>query len=180
MSDIEHASEAIDVNKQPNLGQLDFKIKYNYAKRALCVVVLRCTNLPASKDAKNSVDAGHGTASIDPYVKLQVLPEKQHKAKTRVLRKTQSPVYNEEFTFFGVTPNLLESLVVHFVVLNFDRFSRDEILGEVVVRLNQFEFDVLEKQITLSREIAPRGSKVKLVTHTSFRFNVTIFLILKI
>lgn len=159
MSDIEHVvSEAVEVNKQPNLGQLDFKIKYNYAKRALCVVVIKCTNLPASKDTKD----GAGAASIDPYVKLQVLPEKQHKAKTRVLRKTQSPVYNEEFTFFGVTPNLLENLVVHFVVLNFDRFSRDEILGEVVVRLNQFEFDVLEKQITLSREIAPRGSKVRL------------------
>ena len=77
-----------------------------------------------------------------------------------MLRKTSNPVYNEEFTFYGITPNLLDSLVVHFVVLNFDRFSRDEILGEVVCKLNQFEFDSLEKQITLVRDIAPRGNKV--------------------
>lgn len=50
--------------------------------------------------------------------------------------------------------------MVHFVVLNFDRFSRDEILGEVIVSLNQFEFDSLEKQISLVRDIAPRGNKV--------------------
>ena len=69
-------------------------------------------------------------------------------------------MYNEEFTFLGIAANCLENLVVHFVVLNFDRFSRDEILGEVICNLNQFEFDSLEKQITLSREIAPRGNKV--------------------
>lgn len=131
-------------------------------------MVIRCTDLPAT--AKDQPD---------PYVKMQLLPEKQHKvgggvpcssrfltlkplqAKTRVLRKTQNPTYNEEFTFYGVTPNLLESLVVHFVVLNFDRFSRDEIVGEVVCHLNQFEFDSLEKQITLTRDIAPRGNKVR-------------------
>ena len=46
------------------------------------------------------------------------------------------------------------------MVLKFDRFSRDEILGEVVCKLNQFEFDTLEKQITLVQDIAPRGNKV--------------------
>lgn len=153
-----------------NLGQLHFKLKYSYEKRALCLVILRCTDLPL-KDSHNG--------SLDPFVKLQLLPEKHHKvitnipfclalskklfylkAKTRVLRKTQNPVYNEEFTFYAITPNLLENLVVHFVILNFDRFSRDEILGEVACKLNQFEFDSLEKQITLVRDIAPRGNKV--------------------
>ena len=43
----------------------------------------------------------------DPYVKLQLLPEKQHKVKTRVLRRTQNPVYDEDFTFYGVNFNQL-------------------------------------------------------------------------
>ena len=38
----------------------------------------------------------------DPYVKLQLLPEKQHKVKTRVMRKTLNPVYDEDFTFYGI------------------------------------------------------------------------------
>ena len=38
----------------------------------------------------------------DPYVKLQLLPDKQHKVKTRVMRRTLNPVYDEDFTFYGV------------------------------------------------------------------------------
>ena len=38
----------------------------------------------------------------DPYVKLQLLPEKQHKVKTRVMRRTLNPVYDEDFTFYGI------------------------------------------------------------------------------
>lgn len=84
------------------------------------------------------------------------------KAKTRVLRKTNNPIYNEEFTFFGIAPNMLEKLIVHFSILNFDRFSRDDLIGEIVCHLNQFEFDSLEKQISLCKEIKPIGSyKVK-------------------
>lgn len=29
-----------------NLGQLYFKLKYNYDKQALCVTINKCTNLP--------------------------------------------------------------------------------------------------------------------------------------
>nr|XP_046912338.1 synaptotagmin-4-like [Dermatophagoides farinae] len=139
-------------NVAKNLGKLHFKLKYSYEKRALCLAINRCTDLQA-KDA---------ASTLDPYVKIQLLPEKQHKAKTRVLRKSLNPIYNEEFTFYGITSNLLEMLAIHFVILNFDRFSRDEILGEVVCRLNQFEFDSLEKQLTLCRDIVPLGNKLKI------------------
>ena len=44
----------------------------------------------------------------DPYVKLQLLPEKQHKVKTRVMRRTLNPVYDEDFTFYGIHFNQLE------------------------------------------------------------------------
>jgi hypothetical protein len=43
----------------------------------------------------------------DPYVKLQLLPEKQHKVKTRVLRRTLNPIYDEDFTFYGIHFNQL-------------------------------------------------------------------------
>ncbi|UXI15365.1 RecName:Proclotting enzyme [Sarcoptes scabiei] len=141
-------------NRDPSkhLGQLHFKLKYSYEKRALCLIIIRCTDLVA-KDSN---------LSLDPYVKMQLLPDKNHKAKTRVLRKTNNPIYNEEFTFFGIAPNMLEKLIVHFSILNFDRFSRDDLIGEIVCHLNQFEFDSLEKQISLCKEIKPIGSyKIK-------------------
>merc|ERR1711973_1017916 len=97
------------------LGKLFFTIKYSFEKTALIVTVNKCSNLPAKDSANNS---------SDPYVKLQLLPEKQHKVKTRVLRRTLNPVYDEDFTFYGIMFTELSGLTLHFVVLSFDRYSR--------------------------------------------------------
>ena len=48
------------------------------------------------------------TGASDPYVKLCLLPEKKHKVKTRVLRKTLNPIYEETFTFYGLAYNQLQ------------------------------------------------------------------------
>nr|CAG4640840.1 EOG090X05OW [Eulimnadia texana] len=106
------------------LGQLFFKIRHNNEKNILNVTVVKCLGLPA-RDSN--------TGSSDPYVKLQLLPDKQHKVKTRVLRRTLNPVYDEDFTFYGISENQLEGLTLHFVILSFDRYSRDDVIGEVLV-----------------------------------------------
>lgn len=61
--------------------------------------MVRCQGLPAR-------DSNIG--SSDPYVKLQLLPDKHHKVKTRVLRRTLNPVYDEDFTFYGIGENQLQ------------------------------------------------------------------------
>ncbi len=61
--------------------------------------MVRCQGLPAR-------DSNVG--SSDPYVKLQLLPDKHHKVKTRVLRRTLNPVYDEDFTFYGIGENQLQ------------------------------------------------------------------------
>lgn len=60
-------------NRDPSkhLGQLHFKLKYSYEKRALCLIIIRCTDLVA-KDSN---------LSLDPYVKMQLLPDKNHKVR---------------------------------------------------------------------------------------------------
>jgi Ca2+-dependent lipid-binding protein len=68
-------------------------------KMALLVTIVKCKDLPAR-------DTTMGNS--DPYVKLQLLPDKDHKVKTRVLRKTQNPEYDEDFTFYGITPKQLK------------------------------------------------------------------------
>ena len=55
----------------------------------------------------------------DPYVKLQLLPEKQHKVKTRVMRRTLNPVYDEDFTFYGIHFNQLEVSSTHLTISNY-------------------------------------------------------------
>ncbi|XP_054711911.1 synaptotagmin-4-like isoform X2 [Uloborus diversus] len=140
------------VEKQCKLGQLHFRLKYNAEKLSLQVTIVRCCDLPA-KDSNNG--------SSDPYVKLQLLPEKQHKVKTRVLRKTLDPVYDEDFTFYGINPNQLQATTLHFVVLSFDRYSRDDVIGEVICPLSSVDLEELAKQLELAKEITPRNLKIR-------------------
>lgn len=49
------------------------------------------------------------------------------------------------------------------MVLSFDRYSRDDVIGEVVCPLNGVDLQQIEnQQIALSKEIQPRSLKVRL------------------
>ncbi|XP_052121648.1 synaptotagmin-4, partial [Frankliniella occidentalis] len=135
------------------LGQLTFKLRYRQDKSTLVVTVVKCKNLPA-KDP--------GLGSCDPYVKLQLLPDKQHKVKTRVLRKSRDPQYDEDFTFYGINANQLQSITLHFVVLSFDRYSRDDIIGEVFCTLSSVDLSNKDNhQQMLTKNILPRSLKIR-------------------
>ncbi|KAK6643935.1 hypothetical protein RUM43_000200 [Polyplax serrata] len=141
------------IGVEGKLGLIVFKLRYKSEKNALIVSVVKCRDLPA-KDSN--------TDSSDPYVKLQILPDKQHKVKTRVLRKTRNPVYEEDFTFYGINPSQLQSMTLHFVVLSFDRYSRDDIIGEVFCSLSTIDVTQIEnQQLAMSREIQPRSLKIR-------------------
>lgn len=149
---VEIKEKEVTEEKPTQLGQLHFRLRYNSEKHALLVTIVRCADLPARDP---------NTGSSDPYVKLQLLPEKQHKVKTRVLRRTLSPVYDEDFTFYGINPNQLQATTLHFVVLSFDRYSRDDVIGEVVCSMAGLDTEHLDKTLALSREIAPRHFKIR-------------------
>ncbi|XP_014611182.1 PREDICTED: synaptotagmin-4 [Polistes canadensis] len=141
-------------DKKNGLGILVFKLRYKSEQNALAVTVVKCKKLPARDQ---------GNASSDPYVKLQLLPGKRHHVKTRVLRNTRNPVYNEDFTFFGITKSQLEEISLHFVVLSFDRYSRDEIIGELTCALSSIPGlkDSDNQEISLRRNICPRSLKIQ-------------------
>ncbi|ETE62342.1 Synaptotagmin-11, partial [Ophiophagus hannah] len=108
------------------LGALTFSVDYNFPKKALVVTIQEAHGLPVM-DEQNQ--------GSDPYIKMTILPDKRHRVKTRVLRKTLDPVFDETFTFYGIPYSQLQDLVLHFLVLSFDRFSRDDVIGEVMVPL---------------------------------------------
>ncbi|PAA85911.1 hypothetical protein BOX15_Mlig006251g2 [Macrostomum lignano] len=137
--------------EQQQLGTLTFSVLYDKVKQTLLVTVIRCDDLP-SRDPQ-------APGAADPYVKLQLLPEKRHKVKTRVLRRTCSPVYEETFSFYGVKPGQMRATSLHFVVLSFDRFSRDEIIGEVLFPLG--DMDPQDDPFSITREIQPRQFKIR-------------------
>lgn len=176
-----------DAQDYGKLGSIVFKLRYLIDRNALVVSVIRCRGLPyktLNDELPNGMNGKSQTAS-DPYVKLQLLPDKQHKVKTRlvllcffsrnlydfrwvfslsvnsVVRNTRNPVYDEDFTFYGLNLSELSTMSLHFVVLSFDRYSRDDIIGEVILPMNGIDLNQIEtQQVAFSKEIQPRSLKV--------------------
>ena len=64
--------------------------------------------------------------------------------------------------FFIFCP--FQNITLHFVVLSFDRYSRDDVIGEIIAPLNQLDLANAESCLALARDIQPRSLKVK-ITH---------------
>lgn len=146
------------------LGALQFSVEYDRQREALVVTIVKATDLPV-KDVN--------TGSSDPYVKLHLLPEKRQKAKTRVVRRSLNPVFDEVFTFYGISKIQLNSIILHFVILSFDRFSRDDLIGEVLYALFS-DGGLGDRVIDVCREIAPRHVKVSYSENTHLQFKRTL------
>ncbi|XP_011475869.3 synaptotagmin-6 [Oryzias latipes] len=123
-----------------NCGRINFSLKYDYESEALLVNILKAVDLPA-KDL---------CGTSDPYVKVYLLPDRK-KFQTRVHRKTLNPTFDETFQF----PVPYEELAIrklHMSVFDFDRFSRHDMIGEVVLE-NLFETSDLSRETNIWRDI---------------------------
>ncbi|VDK30704.1 unnamed protein product [Gongylonema pulchrum] len=122
----------------------------------------------AYEDLPELVVAPDGQCLLDPYVKLQLLPEKQHRVKTRLVRASRNPHYDEVFSMYGIDAQQLATTSLHFAnmtlekvfqVIAFDRYSRDTLLAEAVYPLK--DADMLNNEsITVELELGGRGEQV--------------------
>lgn len=135
--------------KQDKLGTLLFSIEYNFEKKAFMVNIKEACSLPVMDEQ---------SMTSDPYIKMTILPEKKHKVKTRVLRKTLDPAFDETFTFYGIPYSQIQDLSLHFMILSFDRFSRDDIIGEVLFPLSGIELS--EGRMLMNKEIIKKNVRV--------------------
>lgn len=143
---INSTSSLSSAEKQDKLGTLFFSLEYNFEKKAFVVNIKEARSLPAMDEQ---------SMTSDPYIKMTILPEKKHKVKTRVLRKTLDPAFDETFTFYGIPYSQVQDLVLHFIVLSFDRFSRDDVIGEVYFPLSGIELS--DGRVLMNREINKRN-----------------------
>lgn len=84
-ADATNGHDGVDSQEFGKLGSLVFKLQYLVDRNALVVSVVRCRSLPyktVPDEHSNNLNGKIQTAT-DPYVKLQLLPDKQHKVKTR-------------------------------------------------------------------------------------------------
>lgn len=118
----QHSVDSEDGRHSGSCGRLQFMLKFDFDLEQLIVKIHKAHDLPA-KDFS-------GTS--DPYVKIYLLPDRKTKHQTKVHRKTLNPVFDEVF-LFPVAYGELPSRKLHFSVYDFDRFSRHDVIGQVVV-----------------------------------------------
>ncbi|ELT91365.1 synaptotagmin 7 [Capitella teleta] len=124
------------------LGKLQFNLSYDFQETTLTLRIIRAVDLPA-KDFS-------GTS--DPYVKILLLPDKKSKLTTNIKRRNLNPRWNEIFAFEGFAYSKLMNRTLYMQVLDYDRFSRDDPIGEVCLPLS--DIDLAQSQ-TMWRSLSP-------------------------
>ncbi|XP_057314899.1 synaptotagmin-7-like [Hydractinia symbiolongicarpus] len=119
------AEPEVPTDRGEDLGSIYFSISYDVYDLVLKLTIQKAVNLPA-KDLS-------GTS--DPFVKVLLLPDKKNKLETRVKRKRLNPVWNEVFTFEGFPHQKLVQRTLYLQVLDYDRFSRNDPIGEIELPL---------------------------------------------
>ncbi|XP_018322417.1 synaptotagmin-5 isoform X2 [Agrilus planipennis] len=114
----------------PSLGRLHFRVKYDFDRSDLTVHLIEAHNLATS-------DQG---GFNDPYVKLSIIPPVDcRKRQTAIHRNDPNPFFDQHFKF-PVTHEDLQAKILVLQVFDYDRFSRNDVIGEV--RMNMNEYDV--------------------------------------
>ncbi|VDM96560.1 unnamed protein product [Thelazia callipaeda] len=91
-------------------GFINFTLNYSIENETLQVNIICCRDLP------ELVITSDGQCLLEPYVKLQLLPEKQHRVKTRLVRASRNPQYDEAFSMYGIHTSQLVTTSLHFAV----------------------------------------------------------------
>jgi hypothetical protein len=124
----QNEKEQAEEKEEVNLGRIQYKLDYDFQQGQLSVTVIQAENLPGMDMSGTS----------DPYVKLYLLPEKKKKVETKVHRKTLNPVFNETFVF-KVPFNELPNKTLVFSIYDFDRFSKHDQIGQVLLPLGKID-----------------------------------------
>ncbi|XP_031158600.1 double C2-like domains, delta [Sander lucioperca] len=124
--------EAIDSDDDDTyLGTLEFTLLFDQENNCLHCTIHKAKGLKAMDS--------NGLA--DPYVKLHLLPgaSKANKLRTKTLKNTLNPVWNETLMYHGITAADMTTKTLRLCVCDMDRLGRNEFIGEVRVALKKLK-----------------------------------------
>ncbi|XP_028662958.2 double C2-like domain-containing protein beta isoform X2 [Erpetoichthys calabaricus] len=142
--------EGYDSDDSTTLGTLDFSLLYDQENNALHCSINK---------AKGLKPMDHNGLA-DPYVKLHLLPgaSKANKLRTKTLRNTLHPVWNETLTYYGITDEDMVRKTLRISVCDEDKFRHNEFIGETRIPLKKLKpnqtknFNIcLEKQLPVDK-----------------------------
>uniref|UniRef100_A0AAQ6II42 Rabphilin 3A homolog (mouse), b n=1 Tax=Anabas testudineus TaxID=64144 RepID=A0AAQ6II42_ANATE len=122
-----------DSDDATTLGCLEFSLLYDQENHALHCCIIRAKGL-------KPMDS-NGLA--DPYVKLHLLPgaSKSNKLRTKTLKTTLNPVWNETLIYHGITDDEMSRKTLRLSVSDEDKFGHNEFIGETRVALKKLKFN---------------------------------------
>ena len=108
-------------DEEDKIGNLMFTLEHDKHRDSLSIHVIKITDLVCPPPDNKSTFTMQSNVVTDPYVKIVLLPEGKQKAKTRIVRKSKNPVFEESFTFYGIKYQKLFQSVVKFTIVSHDR-----------------------------------------------------------
>ncbi|XP_026715605.1 rabphilin-3A isoform X1 [Athene cunicularia] len=120
-----------DSDEGTTLGALEFSLLYDQENSSLHCTLIKAKGL-------KPMDS-NGLA--DPYVKLHLLPgaSKSNKLRTKTLRNTRNPVWNETLVYHGITDEDMQRKTLRISVCDEDKFGHNEFIGETRVSLKKLK-----------------------------------------
>ncbi|XP_059214359.1 rabphilin-3A [Centropristis striata] len=122
-----------DSDDATTLGSLEFSLLYEQENHALHCYIVKAKGL-------KPMDS-NGLA--DPYVKLHLLPgaSKSNKLRTKTLKTTLNPVWNETLVYHGITDDEMTRKTLRLSVSDEDKFGHNEFIGETRIALKKVKFN---------------------------------------
>ncbi|XP_061589332.1 double C2-like domain-containing protein beta [Cololabis saira] len=128
----EDEGDDYDSDDATTLGSLEFSLLYEQEIHALHCCIIKAKGL-------KPMDS-NGLA--DPYVKLHLLPgaSKSNKLRTKTIKNTLNPVWNETLVYHGITDEEMSRKTLRLSVSDEDKFGHNEFIGETRVALKKLKF----------------------------------------
>ncbi|XP_056323292.1 rabphilin-3A isoform X1 [Danio aesculapii] len=129
----EEDANSYDSDDATTLGMLEFSLLYTEERNELHCNIIKAKGL-------KPMDS-NGLA--DPYVKLHLLPgaSKSNKLRTKTLRTTLNPVWNETLVYHGITNEDMQKKTLRLSVSDEDKFGHNEFIGETRVVLKKLKLN---------------------------------------
>ena len=113
------------------LGEVKLSLQHFEKHNSLKVTLIKAENLGGQ---------GRGGNSTNSLVKLCLMPGKQQRQSSAIIKHTRDPVFNQQFTFCGITKDDLTSLTLKLRFFHkHSNLRREELLGEVNVAMAKLD-----------------------------------------
>eukprot|EP00092_Neocalanus_flemingeri_P001913 GFUD01002043.1.p1 GENE.GFUD01002043.1~~GFUD01002043.1.p1 ORF type:complete len:1721 (-),score=424.93 GFUD01002043.1:78-4745(-) len=127
---------------------LNYQINYEKGSQTMVLTIIKCSNL-------KKADLMGGKP--DPMVNIKLLPGNQKNIKTNIIKNEQNPTFNETFRFQMPLAELSQKTLI-MEVADWDRFSKNDPMGEVKIPLNQLDFSRAANQWSPLQKITRKNS----------------------